>query len=1050
MMSFLTAVVTSYYPTTNKQLRNSSNHRQQATINDGRVTLQPIQGRQTSFAMGTTRTYTPRASGRETLSQYYYRFAQLINDMYIYQMRLQQFQVNMKFLNSLPPEWSKFITDVKLVKDLHITNFDQVFAHLKRHEAHANEIHLLKERSHDPLALIANHQYNTYQTAAYNNPQQQSSLSQYGVSYPNQQYSTEFPALDSGLAVPVFNKGDDPIDAINKMMSFLSTVVTSRFPSTNNQLRNSSNPRQQATIQDGRVIVQQSVITHNAAYQADDLDAYDSDCDELNTAKVALMTNLSHYGSDALAESNVVNYSETEITSDSNIIPYSHYVIESQQAAVQNSNSSAQQDALIISVIEQLKTQVVNCTKINLDNKSVNDTLTAELERYKEHVKVLKEGKNVDLKSNDIVSDSSAQSVEIGRLKQTLSEHLKENESLMQTVTLLKNDFKKEESRNIDREIALEKKIKQLDNIKAQQLELKLYDGNVIKNTSAIVIPDSEETPMLAEESRSKMLLKQQDPIMLEKKVNTTPVNYAAVLSNFITILKLCISIATLEKLSAVTVLMVSENSVRIATDAHSFLVTHMVDGLFSKRNFLMSAVAVEQHRLESKTFEVKMNQVLNENKRLLKQVISKDIVHILVNSSVNIASVNVHECEKCLKLETELLNKKDFVEKEIYDKLFKSFTNLEKHCISLEVDIQHNQEIFQRDNSVSNQSALSFGQLFELNELKAQSQEKDTVIKKLKERIKSLTLKNDLRKLKGKALVDNDVTKHPSDPEMLKIDVEPITPKLLNKQTAHSAYIKHTQEEATILRDLVDMLFKISTRSQSLESACRPSTSASGSQPSSNTKKNKIQQPSSSTLKNKVEAHPRTVKSSLKNNNSVVEPKGTTNVQHSKLNANSKLLCVKCNGFMLSDNHDLCVLDFINNVNASVKSKYVKKSSKRKVWKPTGKVFTNIRYIWRPIGQTFTIVGNACPLTRITTTTEVPLRKPTALENETPKPIVTLVYLRKPRKSKTNVPVSKSKVLKSVSANNKEPSTSWGSIVSNVPSSSLDECRLSKLFSGI
>ncbi|GKD14785.1 retrovirus-related pol polyprotein from transposon TNT 1-94, partial [Tanacetum coccineum] len=121
------------------------------------------------------------------------------------------------------------------------------------------------------------------------------------------------------------------------------------------------------------------------------------------------------------------------------------------------------------------------------------------------------------------------------------------------------------------------------------------------------------------------------------------------------------------------------------------------------------------------------------------------------------------------------------------------------------------------------------------------------------------------------------------------------------------------------------------------------------------------------------------------------------------------------CNGCMLSDNHDLCVLDFINNVIARTKSKYVKKNSKRKVWKPTGNVFTNIRYIWRPTSRTFTIVGNACHLTRITTTTEVPLRKPTALENETPKPVVTLVYSRKPRKSKTNVPVSKSKVVQIV-----------------------------------
>ncbi|GKG25243.1 hypothetical protein Tco_0395871, partial [Tanacetum coccineum] len=54
--------------------------------------------------------------------------------------------------------------------------------------------------------------------------------------------------------------------------------------------------------------------------------------------------------------------------------------------------------------------------------------------------------------------------------------------------------------------------------------------------------------------------------------------------------------------------------------------------------------------------------------------------------------------------------------------------------------------------------------------------------------------------------------------------------------------------------------------------------------------------------------------------------PKGTANMQHSKLNANSKLKCVKCNGCMLSDNHYLCVLDFINHVNARNKSKYVKK----------------------------------------------------------------------------------------------------------------------------
>nr|GEY70933.1 hypothetical protein [Tanacetum cinerariifolium] len=199
----------------------------------------------------------------------------------------------------------------------------------------------------------------------------------------------------------------------------------------------------------------QYVITNNAAYQVDDLDAYDSDCDKINSAKIALMANLSHYGSDNLAEvlnpdnvtnnvlnqavqampisvqSNIMTLSETEITSDSNIIPYSQY------------------------------------------------------------------------------------SMEIDNLKQTLSEHLKEKKSLKQTVTLLKNDFQKEESRNIDRELALEK-----------HLEPKLYDGSVIQKTNAIVIHDSEETLMLEEYSRSKMLQKQKDPMMSEKKVNTKPVDY--------------------------------------------------------------------------------------------------------------------------------------------------------------------------------------------------------------------------------------------------------------------------------------------------------------------------------------------------------------------------------------------------------------------------------------------------------------------------------------------------------------------------------------------
>ncbi|GKA95397.1 hypothetical protein Tco_0817435 [Tanacetum coccineum] len=105
----------------------------------------------------------------ESLHTYYLRFTQLINNINIYKMKMEQFQVNTKFLNSLPPEWSKFVTNVKLLKDLHTSNFDQLHAYLEQHELHGNEVRIMRERNQDPLAFIANQQmtpphFNTYQS----------------------------------------------------------------------------------------------------------------------------------------------------------------------------------------------------------------------------------------------------------------------------------------------------------------------------------------------------------------------------------------------------------------------------------------------------------------------------------------------------------------------------------------------------------------------------------------------------------------------------------------------------------------------------------------------------------------------------------------------------------------------------------------------------------------------------------------------------------------------------------------------------------------------
>ncbi|GKG09512.1 hypothetical protein Tco_0338258, partial [Tanacetum coccineum] len=104
-----------------------------------------------------------------------------------------------------------------------------------------------------------------------------------------------------------------------------------------------------------------------------------------------------------------------------------------------------------------------------------------------------------------------------------------------------------------------------------------------------------------------------------------------------------------------------------------------------------------------------------------------------------------------------------------------------------------------------------------------------------------------------------------------------------------------------------------------------------------------------------------------------------------------------------------------------SKKSKSKKSTSKKDIWKPTGKVFTQIGYIWRPTGRTFTIVGDACPLTRITTTNEVPSRKPIVLDSELLKLAINLIYSRKPRKNKNTESVSKTGVIKTISANKQE-----------------------------
>ncbi|GJS32545.1 integrase, catalytic region, zinc finger, CCHC-type containing protein [Tanacetum coccineum] len=226
---------------------------------------------------------------------------------------------------------------------------------------------------------------------------------------------------------------------------------------------------------------------------------------KLNSAKIVSLPHISWKGSDALT-----SQSETDIISDSNIIPYSQYLSETQQETVQNSNSSAQQDVLILSMFDQITTQVTHCN-------SYNKALTTELDRYKEEVKDLKEKQNVE----NSFSGSNEQFAEIVHLKQNLFEQVQEKDCLIKTVSELKNKLKFEENRNIEKKLSDRKR--KLSNLtasifkralgfekpfcmkKARESKPKLYD-----------VPDSDETLELSEKSRSKMLLKEQDPFELK------------------------------------------------------------------------------------------------------------------------------------------------------------------------------------------------------------------------------------------------------------------------------------------------------------------------------------------------------------------------------------------------------------------------------------------------------------------------------------------------------------------------------------------------------
>ncbi|GKE82599.1 hypothetical protein Tco_1552599, partial [Tanacetum coccineum] len=263
----------------------------------------------------------------------------------------------------------------------------------------------------------------------------------------------------------------------------------------------------------------QTVIPHNAAFQTEDLNTYDSDCDDLSSAQAVLWPT---FPTMDFKQSPVMDFIDNKISNDSNIIPYSQYLQETQQATVQDTNLQAQQDSMILSVIEQIREKMI------------------------------------DSQIDDMIREKFALKEQVDSLEQNLSKQIKEKEYVLQTFAVFKNESKEKENKYMENEIDLEKKINELDNIickvgqsaqtvhmltkpqafydnthkqalgyqnpfylkKAQQIKPTLYDGVVMSNAH-VAIP-----VILEEESRLKMSEKANDPEVITKKISHKPIDY--------------------------------------------------------------------------------------------------------------------------------------------------------------------------------------------------------------------------------------------------------------------------------------------------------------------------------------------------------------------------------------------------------------------------------------------------------------------------------------------------------------------------------------------
>ncbi|GJZ77813.1 hypothetical protein Tco_0642485 [Tanacetum coccineum] len=717
---------------------------------------------------------------------------------------------------------------------------------------------------------------------------------------------------------------------------------------------------------------------------------------------------------------------------------------ETETLIVQSTSSSAQQDALIMFVIEEMSSQVAKYNTMQQENIVVNETLTTELERYKEQVIVDRNAKVADFEKH------------IHSLKLQLNATVESHKTLSTTVDVLKKESKQKEDKYLDEIIDLQKKKKALDNVvykmgqstqtmhmltkpqafydeshktafgyqnpfylsQAQRKVPALYDGHtIVKTHNAFIVTDTEETLKLAEESRLKMLAKQNDPSLKEHKVNLKPIDYVALnklsehfVSHFMPKKQVSTEQAYWLPISQPVVVKppvlsepVLKKDIPRELPSISLGVEH-IKGAFEKDEkpfaqtlkgyfqlfnlglnkelkemkavFNQMKIEVAKCSADKKYFEIEKKELCLDNDHLLEHIICQDVINVVMHAHVhNVLSVNTN----CLDNDNIAL---EYLKHE-YDQLMEVLISQDLN-LKLQTELDKKNDMIEKKVDLQNLSpCIKNNRDAHVDYLKVTQVHTDTLrgIVEQARALKPLDNALDYACKYAKRIQELLVCVCASCPSSKYVSDKLITVTPMNKTRRVRFADSNDTSNDKSQKQVSPQPEQTTSNSVLSSTGVSYFTEARGSKPRSNTKNDRILQTSrSNKKKNNVEDHPRIAKSSLNNSNRISKSICNLNVQQSVLNANSQLMCATCNECMFDSIHDLCVHDYLVDVNARVKSKSVKsrnaKSKKKKMWKLTGKVYTNVGYRWKPTGILFAIDGNTCPLTRIISNQVVPSRK--------------------------------------------------------------------------